>query len=583
MTGADVLDMPEQAPGDLEDLAVRCLHVAAAADRLAQALHRDRRRLALSWTGRAAVACDAEVVAVATLLHLVGGPVRTAAGLLRSHADEVHRARIAVTALRQEYDEVLLAHRVAGPAMPSTAGLPAAGPRLRGADTGQACAGDLAAVRARHRAVLERVAADAARTAAGIDAAVADVRPRHPAAGDGAGGPAVDGEARLAGLLPLLAAARRAAPPGALPARPAPPRQVSAWWRLLTADERHRLAVRRPAALGARAGVPLPVRAAANELRLARDLARLSRGRPPAGRPPWLLGTCLAVADALALARAQHDPVTGRRMPASLLVYRPAAFGGQGRVAVAVGDLDRADNVALLVPGLGSTVGGTLRDLTATAARVTGLARERSPHETTATIAWTAYDAPNLLQVAGAGAAVAGARLLSSDLHGLRAATGGATAHVTAIGHSYGSTTVGTALRSRTAGVDDVVLLGSPGANVERASELRVPAGHVWVGAASRDPVSYLDRFGADPSQAPFGATRFRAEDAARHPVMLSVGDHSRYLSPGGESLDNVVRVVVGDVAGVGVATYRRETRWLPDGIAADPEADRSPTAARSW
>ncbi|HYJ77497.1 MAG TPA: alpha/beta hydrolase [Actinomycetes bacterium] len=359
---------------------------------------------------------------------------------------------------------------------------------------------------------------------------------------------------------------------------------MRAWWQLLTTDEQHRLVVRHAAALGAADGVPLAVRAAANELRLARDIARLSRERPPAGRPPWLLGTCLAVADALGHARAQRDPVTGRRLPASLLVYRPAAFGGQGRAAVAVGDVSRADNVAVLVPGLGSTVGATLRDLTVTAARVTALARATSPQEATATIAWTAYDAPNLLQVAGDAAAVTGAPLLTSDLRALRAASGDAM-HLTAVGHSYGSTTVGTALRAHSAGVDDVVLLGSPGANVERAAALRVPAGHVWAGAASRDPVSYLDRFGADPSQEGFGATRFRAEDSARHPVMLSFGDHSRYFAPGSESLTNVVRVVVGDGDAVSVATYRRETPWLPDGIAADPEADRPPagTAGRSW
>jgi pimeloyl-ACP methyl ester carboxylesterase len=185
--------------------------------------------------------------------------------------------------------------------------------------------------------------------------------------------------------------------------------------------------------------------------------------------------------------------------------------------------------------------------------------------------------------VAGEGAAVSGARLLTADLGGLRTADRGSTVHVTAVGHSYGSTTVGTALRAHASGVDDVVLLGSPGANVARASALRVPDGHVWVGAASRDPVSYLDRFGTDPSHERFGATRFRAEDADRHPLMLSLGDHSRYFAAGSESLDNVVRVVVGDVEEVGVATYRRETPWLPDGIATDPEADRTPAGGRSW
>ena len=563
MTGEVVLAMPDESPEMLDELAATCLRVAAAATGLVGAVRGDRQRLAGCWTGRAATACDAEVAAVAALLDRLDEPLGTVAALLRALADEVHLATVAVAALRQEYDDVVLVHRASVAAVASAEGLPLALLRLRVEDAEADCAADLAAVRARHQAVLARVAAATARTAARIESVVADARP-------------------VPSALPVLAAARAAVPAGTLPPATASPRQVRRWWRLLTADERHDLAVRRAAGLGALDGVPLQVRAAANELQLARDIARWSRERPGAGRPPWLLGTCLAVADALALARSRRDPVTGRPLAASLLVYRPAAFGGQGRVAVAVGDLDRVDNVAVLVPGLGTTVGGSLRGLTATATRVTGLARLQAPRERTATIAWTAYDAPNLPQVAGTGAATAGARLLTSDLRGLRAA--GAATHLTAVGHSYGSTTVGTALRSHGSGVDDVVLLGSPGAGVERASSLRVPDGHVWVGAASRDPVSYLDRFGTDPSHERFGATRFRAEDPARHPVALSLGDHSRYFAPGSESLDNVVRVVVGDEDAVSVATYRRETPWLPDGIATDPEADRDVTArGSSW
>jgi pimeloyl-ACP methyl ester carboxylesterase len=191
-------------------------------------------------------------------------------------------------------------------------------------------------------------------------------------------------------------------------------------------------------------------------------------------------------------------------------------------------------------------------------------------------VAWTAYDAPSLLHVASAASARAGGRLLAADLRALEAARG-TPPHLTAIGHSYGSTTVGLTVRDHPTGVDDVVLLGSPGAGVERAGELGLPAGHVWVGSASRDPVGYLDRFGADPAHADFGGVRFRAEDLARHPAALDLADHSRYLAAGGESLDNVVQVVVGDGADVHRAAYRGELPWAPDGISLDPEADRRP------
>jgi pimeloyl-ACP methyl ester carboxylesterase len=173
-----------------------------------------------------------------------------------------------------------------------------------------------------------------------------------------------------------------------------------------------------------------------------------------------------------------------------------------------------------------------------------------------------------------------GADLLVADVLAVQAARD-VLPHLTVIGHSYGSTTVGTALRERETGTDDVVLVGSPGPNIDRAAQLHLPAGHVFVGASSRDPVSYLDRFGADPTQASFGATRFQAEDPTRNSWRLDFDDHSKYFDAGSESLANIVDVVTGDYAGVERAAYRGEVPWRPDGINSDPEADRAPTTDR--
>ena len=112
-------------------------------------------------------------------------------------------------------------------------------------------------------------------------------------------------------------------------------------------------------------------------------------------------------------------------------------------------------------------------------------------------------------------------------------------------------------------------------------TQLHLPAGHVFVGASSRDPVSYLDRFGADPAHASFGATRFQAEDPTRNSWRLDFDDHSKYFDAGTESLANIVDVVTGDYADVERAAYRGEVFLLPDGINSDPEADREPTTAR--
>ena len=560
------LTYPAQEPQPVDAIGRRWRLLAAGLTELAEQVTDDRAPLARAWSGAAADACHAELAAVAGLARAVAAALHAAAGSLTAYGVELQQARHAVAVLRAEHERLCHA-TLTGPW--AAAGLTQ----------------DVAAVgllRARHAAVLDHLDAVARRTAAAIRAAVAEVG-TAPGARHGRAG--ATGEARLAAVLPLLAAARRDGGPAVRQVRRRGPEEVAAWWALLTSDERRRLLVATPALLGSLEGAPAGVRGAANELLLRRDL-RLLRGpralagavAPLAGRRPWALGSALAVADALAAARAGRDPVTGRPVTASLLVYRPGAFGGQGRVAVAVGDLDRADHVAVLVPGLGSTVAGSLRGLTADAARLVDRARSDSPGEVTAVVAWTAYDAPSLLHVASDAAAVAGGRLLAADLRGLDAARR-TPPHLTAVGHSYGSTTVGAALRDHRTGVDDAVLLGSPGAGVDRAAGLGLRPGHVWVGSASRDPVGYLDRFGADPAHAGFGAVRFRAEDLDRHPAVLDLVDHSRYYAPGGESLDNVVQVVVGDAADVRRAAYRGELPWAPDGISLDPEADRRPQA----
>ena len=168
--------------------------------------------------------------------------------------------------------------------------------------------------------------------------------------------------------------------------------------------------------------------------------------------------------------------MTRARLVAQLLVFEPRAFGGEGRVALAVGDVDVADHVVFLVPGLGSEVRGTLGGLTADATRVAREARRAAVTARTAAVAWIGYDAPGLADVASAAAAEAGADLLAGDLLAVQASRD-ALPHLTVVGHSYGSTTAGTALRDHLTGTDDAVLVGSPGPNVETARDLQVPTG----------------------------------------------------------------------------------------------------------
>jgi alpha/beta hydrolase family protein len=138
-----------------------------------------------------------------------------------------------------------------------------------------------------------------------------------------------------------------------------------------------------------------------------------------------------------------------------------------------------------------------------------------------------------------------GARYLADDVNGIRAARGADPPHLTVLGHSYGSVATGMSAAGDGLPADDIVLLGSPGSTVPHASDLKVGEDHVWIGSASQDPVSHLGHFNADPAQASYGGTRFRAENEGffhANPIY----DHVHYFDRQSESLYNMSQVVTG-------------------------------------
>jgi hypothetical protein len=567
-TSSEALPYPPDEPELVAAAADRCARGAAVAAAVADELARDAGLLAAAWFGPAAVGCRAELGAATRVVGSLSEPLHRSAGELRAHGELLREARAQVDRLRTDYDERVAAHRRDLTALLSDSSWPGPVRRLQAADLMAALQFELAALHRRHQDVLDRVAEHARATARRIGAAAGSVGPVVAAAG---GAPAADREAELAGLLPLLAASRLAAGVGAGARPPAgtAPEVVLQWWAALTSDERDRAVMGWPAELGALDGLPAAVRSTANERRLDRDVAALQRQLSLTPEQLRWLANCLVVRQLLTQARAADGA-------AQLLVFDPTAFGYQGRAAIAVGDVDTADNVAFLVPGAGSDVLDTTASLTRTALRVETEAHRFAPAETTATVAWVGYDAPSLAGAISDDAAEDGAELLAEDVLAVQASRQLAP-HLTVVAHSYGSTTAGVALRDTQTGTDDLVLVGSPGAGVEHAADLNVPAGHVFVGASSRDPVSYVDRFGADPSHESFGAVRFEAEAVGRS-WHLSFGDHGKYFDPHSESLANIAHVVTGDYAGVVPAPYREDVFLLPDGINSDPESGREPT-----
>ena len=137
--------------------------------------------------------------------------------------------------------------------------------------------------------------------------------------------------------------------------------------------------------------------------------------------------------------------------------------------------------------------------------------------------------------------------MLTADLATLAAARTGEPAHVTLVGHSYGSTVVGAAMQAGPRRADDLVLVGSPGVLANRVGQLGLSGSHTYVGEAALDPVADTGIFGADPGDPGFGATRIRVGAAPDRPWPDRVlAAHSQYFEPGSESLRNIARVVVG-------------------------------------
>jgi hypothetical protein len=229
-----------------------------------------------------------------------------------------------------------------------------------------------------------------------------------------------------------------------------------------------------------------------------------------------------------------------------------ASHDGQGRVVEAFGDVGRARNVAVIVPGVGWT-GPLLSDEREAGRRHPAVQarsllaemQRQAPGTPAAVVVWLDYDPPAGL---GAGAArseraVAGAPRLAAFVDTLpRSAT------VSLVCHSYGSVVCGRAAPRMD--VSALVAIGSPGMDVQSRAGLRTSA-EVWAGTAPEDPIGVVPHtrvngFGhaADPTHPAFGARALPVRDAR---------GHNGYLVAGTDSLRAIAQIAVGE--GSAVAT----------------------------
>jgi uncharacterized protein YukE len=389
-----------------------------------------------------------------------------------------------------------------------------------------------------------------------------------------------------------------------MPAAGASPEEVNAWWDGLSAAQQQAIIAASPGSIGNFDGVPAWARDAANTVALDRDLADwgyLEEHDLLTDDEEQWLGNARAAQDALDTIADGVDPVTGEPIETQLYLYDPTAFDGDGAVAISAGNLETADNVAVTVPGFG-TDGESAAYQADRARTIYESTRFLDPTQSDATMFWIGYDAPDNPPWDGDGDwagvlteshATAGGERLADTLDGLRAARDGEPAHLTAIGHSYGSTTTGHAAHDHGIPVDDVVFVGSPGVggDTDHASDTGVDPDHVWAGANSRDPIADLGNhgwihletvFGAglgdDPAEDDFGGRRFQAESTTRADDfgLDAFQDHSKYFDHDSESLYNISQIINGDYDEVVAADHVYDP-WYDS--PQDPEHDRDPTA----
>lgn len=368
----------------------------------------------------------------------------------------------------------------------------------------------------------------------------------------------------------------------------ASPAARGAWWAGLTDEQREEYLAVYPDQIGNLDGIPALVRDAANRDNLQLLIGKLE-GRGDAGAETQLAG----------LREIDRQLRDGRQPPMYLLGIGDE---GNGRAIVSFGNPDTARNVSAYVPGLNTSLDEDFARNDLKRARDTAIgAQQHDP--SSAGIVWLGYDAPQSLDgfdsfdVMGDERAVKGGSAFNQFMGGLSATNENEDPHMTAIGHSYGSRTVGAATQQGGGipGVDDIVLVGSPGVGVDRAEDLGVGKDHVFVGAAENDIVTKLPSkrqsavgavawavagptgsyllgdiadqddddlwFGKDPASKAFGARRFPVSDGPKLVSSngLSIDAHSQYFDPDRDALsaNSIALVAAGQSKRLKAEEYR--------------------------
>jgi hypothetical protein len=361
------------------------------------------------------------------------------------------------------------------------------------------------------------------------------------------------------------------------------PSANAAWWASLSRVQQERLIADHPGLVGNRDGVAAWARSEANlalvdreRARLLDERTRLMHDTPDDPRSDEALpghirdrldqlNSKLDALDAVdSMMHDEHGQVRPDRQLLSLDMS-----GDHAKAAVANGDVDVAEHVAVFTPGMGSAVEKNLdnyvNDMDSIQRRSEDLQRTYGDGSSVAIVTWLGYEPPDVAapdsyaDIVTGDAAVDGAEKLARFNEGIDASRID-NPHLTALGHSYGSTTTGIALQAGT-GVDDVVFFGSPGISDSwelgnTAADLSVPAGHAYNLEAAADVVADIGRYSAgrygnDPSEIANLQQLSTGEAVGRDgsPLASSYG-HSEYTKTMPDGTDTTSKYNIAAVVG---------------------------------
>lgn len=295
---------------------------------------------------------------------------------------------------------------------------------------------------------------------------------------------------------------------------------------LLDARQRRLFALLHPRLMTSPAGAPASDRFAASRVLVAADLSALLQRRavsaPGAARDRLDRRISLRqrLLDEKVVLRHPDGSTTTR--PHQLLSFDPT---GDGRIVEVLGDVSRAEHLAVFVPGTGSSLDryangfGRIVPFAAADPSLAVVLWQNADHpdqpfddplpapselaDVPATL--QRYIREQVLAAAYRDAAAVAGPALAADVAGLRVALAGAASDLTVLGHSYGGSIVGAAEASGMV-ADRVVHVGSAGAFVADVADYAAPGAQRFSMTAYDDPIRLVQGHDAADASARLSA-----------------------------------------------------------------------------